>query len=198
VGQASLTVTDNDVAPTPAPTPRVSNLWLDYNTDNVDYSRLEVRIEPDQTEFYVFQEGRLSNKNFPDELAFNIKTNTPGYLVLIERGTSGRMNLIHPASGKVDDARVQGPTRIPAQDDMIFQLNEEGIERLRAVLFTSKERAALLLSHLQTGRGPLFADFEKRLSGVKTSVPNRTDFYTSDVIFTVLPRPTGSASGTKK
>ncbi len=175
----NLTITDNDVpSPTPAPAPRPSNLWDDFNGDHVDRSKLLVAIDPDRTEFRM-----------GEQLSFRVHVGTPGYLVLIEHGTSGKLNLIYPLSGQVDDAYVAGVTRIPRDEEWVYTLDQPGVERLRAILFSSKERAQELLSRLpRPGQGKAFSDVASDLRLVRTSVPLKADFYTSDVIFTALPK----------
>lgn len=71
-----------------------------------------------------------------------------GYLVVLEFGPSGKVNLIHPPTGLVDHAQVRarGVQRLPREDYLLYAPTDPGVEWFRALLFDRREQAEALLS----------------------------------------------------
>jgi hypothetical protein len=182
----TLTVNDNDVAPkptptskpTPVPTPVETNLWDEFNGDHADPSKIQLLMEPDQSAVKI-----------GDQFNFRVQVGAPGYLIIVERGTSGKLNLIYPQSNKVDDAYLAGPTRIPADAEWAYEADQAGNERLKAILFTSKERAGALLDKLpKPNLGVPLVEATRDLKLSRVKVPPTANFYTADLMFAVLDK----------
>lgn len=187
------TVTPVVVKPTPVPTkikpapaPKPSSIWETYNSDNPNPDKVRVRLDPDKTSFAV-----------EEELKFSIDANENGFLVILERGTSGNINLIYPQSSNVADAAVKAgwSLTVPADKNQVYKPDSPGTERIKAILFTSKAMAAALLSKFPKTRSLTRAASKDLKLSVKISNENRppvapasttVPYYTSDIIFEVV------------
>jgi hypothetical protein len=125
-----------------------------------------------------------------EQVRFRTLVGQPGYLVLIEKGTSGKTNLLFPfaeQNGSIDvqQAYTDGskPVDIPGPDQA-FEPDEEGFERVKAILFSTREQAATFLNNFPkagASREVLKRDLQK------VSIKKAT-FYTSDFTFEVSPK----------
>ena len=78
--------------PKPAPVP----VWDLYNTSHADTSKISLLMTPNKAPIKVGEKFR-----------FDANVGTDGYLVILERGVSGKINLLYPMSRKLDDAAVR-------------------------------------------------------------------------------------------
>ncbi len=125
-------------SPTPAKTSGTANagrvgernLWGEYNTDNPNRAALRLIMSPDQS----------TNKK-GERITLAVLAMQPGYLVVMERGTAGDINLIYPDESPVPVAAVAGQ-RITLGT---FVADTEGDERIKAILFTDEESARAVL-----------------------------------------------------
>lgn len=194
---------DNPTPPNPTPVvtpaPKPNTMWETYSADNADPEKVLVSIEPDQTTFAV-----------GEQLTFSVKLGAPGYLVLLERGTSGKVNLLFPADARVETAeRAAGWTMtIPEDKGMAWAPDQPGTERIKALLFTSKEKAEAVLEKFRDKDGKARSLTRNAMSrdlvlvAKKPPVQNNTpdtppskinpvlDFYSSDIIFEIVPAGT--------
>lgn len=154
----------------PAPTFRPT-LWDIYNSDRVDRSKVEVRMIPDKSSAFV-----------GENLSFTTRVGFPGYLVILERGVSGKINCLFPNSNNARDAFVRAGVSIPAEG-FAYAPDAPGTERLRAILFTSKEGANALLRQV-FGKDLQLVQLKNRPAS-SLNAP----FFTSDLLFEVLPQP---------
>lgn len=154
--------------------------WGEWSDFNAKREQLALQMRPDKIDIAVGQ-----------EVAFEVSIATPGYLVVLERGTSGKVNLMFPVEAKIEQARVEAtmpdrPLRLP-NDDLAFAPDAPGLERIRAFWFADQSAAEALLGHFGDGR-----------SLPDASVLRRPDAYslasdgvrTADVLFEVVPPPT--------
>lgn len=193
--KAEAPTTDTPPTPNPAPapvatpTPKPNTIWEMYNADNADPDKVLVSINPNQTTFAV-----------NDQLSFGVKLGAAGYLVLLERGTSGNVNLLFPADAKAETAsRPAGwSMTVPEDKDQAWAPDAAGTERIKALLFTSKELAEALLAKFPATRSLDRKMMSKDLVLVRKAPPANTtdnnkinpppDFYSSDIIFEVVPK----------
>lgn len=117
----------------PAPTPPApDNLWDVYNTDRQDARALNLVLDPNKT---TFRQGS-------DDMTLEAMTGEGGYLVVLEKGTSGNINLLFPEKPNIEAARVAAGESTKVGE---FTAEEAGTENFRAILFASKADAQLLL-----------------------------------------------------
>lgn len=173
---------DNTPAP-PAP-PKPLSVWDQYNSDHPDDSKLQVRINPDKTTFEL-----------GEHLSFVVDVKQSGYLILLERGTSGKVYLRYPETFNVDDSKVQaGWARHVPGEGFEFTCTETGTERIKAILFSNKELADALLQKFPNDADPdkrfLNPDLMKRdlVRVAKPKVQDAIPFYTADVIFEAVEK----------
>lgn len=171
-----------------------SSVWNLLNSDNVERTKVSLMMEPDAG---VIPIGR--------NVSFSVSVGAAGYLLLLEHGTTGRVNLLFPDSGSVAQAHVtRGQViRIPSDAGMAYAPDAEGTERLRAFLFTSESDARAIIDALRSSgagtTGTTGAEFSElvralksrnakdlRLQDVQAS-QGSARFYTSDIIFQVTP-----------
>lgn len=165
-------------------------LWQIFNTDSVDKKMLKMTMNPNQTRVRVGQ-----------RLSFKVQVGAPGYLVIAERGTSGRVNLIYPLDGKTASAKVaQNQVVAIPGGNQAWAPDAPGSERLRAFLFKSPNAAGELLGALSKNKGldfqALSRDLGSRAANSKdlrivgpatTSGPKyQFPYYTSDIHFLVV------------
>ncbi|MBI3925764.1 MAG: caspase family protein [Armatimonadetes bacterium] len=162
-----------------------ASLWEIFNRDRVDRSQLRLEMSPDRSTVRV-----------GDPLTFSVEVGRPGYLLVLEHGVSGKVNLLFPSSRE----RAAGGVRqgevieIPAPR-MAFTPDAPGVERVRALLFDSREEAEPLLAVLDETDNS-FGSFVRRLKARDLKLVSRESqvgagpglpVHTSDVFFQVLP-----------
>lgn len=163
-----------------------NSLWDLYSSDQADSKRILLSITPDETTLAVNQ-----------KVKFRADIGQNGYLILLNRGVSGNVNLLYPESGKVDDAAVKkGKALVLPEDGADYYPDRPGTERLKAVLFTSKELAADFLSkfNAESKNGTRSVHWvrlrdvkmSKRLRGPAAQTRGDKPFYTSDVMCEVV------------
>lgn len=173
-----------DPKPDPKPMPPMpSSLWELYNKDRPDPASVQALLTPD-----------TATNKIGDKLTLTAQVGRAGYLVVIERGTSGSVNLLFPEKPQVDAAKTAGgPITLG-----VFRPDQEGDERVKAILFEKEEDAKALLDAFGSG-------MKTRSVSRKTmrSVPIRKSkdlvrvkqdpspsggfgFYTSDIQFEVV------------
>ncbi len=156
-----------DTTPKPALT-----FWDFFNGDNVNRSQVELTMSP-----------RSSTVKVGESVAFFATVGGSGYLVLLEKGTSGNINLLYPTSNDADDARMEAGKvkRIPPQG-FHFEPDAPGVERLRALLLTSREATQQLLDSFRKSRSVTRSGLSKDL---RVKPDPQSTAYTSDLIFEV-------------
>jgi hypothetical protein len=109
----------------------------------------------------------------------------PGYMVIVELGTSGRINLLYPHSLQAADALVVAGkvVNIP-EGEYDFTPDTPGKERVKAILFEAEDKCAALLGKFDADlKIPSVSEAQKRdLVRVQ-----RSSFYTSDINFEAVP-----------
>lgn len=158
--------------PPPPEKPVASNLWELFHADQADPSRLSLAMAPDRSALAV-----------GEKLRFTVQIGTPGYLVLLEHGVSGKIQRLYPLSNNLEAARVNpGKVEIPGSQQA-FAPDRPGVERVRAFLLESPEEARQLLEAYQTVDGADYQAFARCLEGREvTPGPNR---WTSELNFEV-------------
>ncbi len=164
-------VTINAAAP-----PAKSTLWDDYNRDRVDASQLFLSMNPNLTSISVGQ---------PVEFSATVAGH--GYLIILEKGTSGNINLLYPADVTAATAAVVLglARRIPA-DGFSYAPDAAGTERIRAILLSSADAAQKLLDSFAKSRSVSRGLWARDLVEVPTVA---APAYTSDFTFEVVPKP---------
>jgi len=172
----------------PAASSLSSNLWEIFNRDRVDRSRLEITMQPNTTSVRVNEEG----------FRFSTRVEDTGYLVIVEHGVSGRINLLFPRDGNVQSAYVLAGQTVsfPVDPDEECFANTQGHERVRAMLFSASDvpdriiKAVLDSNGSGADAGSGYEDLVRRMKRdivtrpVGQSIP---PFYTSDIVFEVGP-----------
>ena len=159
-------------APTPEPQHTV---WDEYSADHADSSRVTVLMDPNRTEV-------TANMTHLHIVATAL---VPGYMVIVELGTSGRINLLYPHSLQAADALVVAGkvVNIP-EGEYDFTPDTPGKERVKAILFEAEDKCAALLGKFDADlKIPSVSEAQKRdLVRVQ-----RSSFYTSDINFEAVP-----------
>lgn len=155
---------------------KTSSLWDAYNADHANPFGLLLSMNPNQTTVAV-----------NDKLAFTINVGTDGYLLILEHGVSGNVNLLYPASGKIDDAMAKSGqvVTIPADPTQAYAPDTAGTERIKAMLFSSKEAAAALLASLPKSLSLPYT----QMRSLPASAAEQSKFVTSDITFEVVAAP---------
>ncbi len=144
--------------PPPANQTVASNLWEVFHADRPDPSRLSLAMEPNRSALAV-----------GDKLRFTVNVHSPGYLVLLEHGVSGKVQRLFPLSNQLEAARVQpGKIEIPGPAEA-FAPDRPGVERVRAFLLESPEDARELLDAYQTVDGADYQAFARALEGIQAT-----------------------------
>ncbi len=188
---------DASPSPTPpTPNPKPSTLFDLYNRENRNTDQIQVTMTPNLTPVSV-----------KAKFKFQVKVGATGALVMMERGTSGRINLLFPRSGKADDAAVTAgqtlfiPTKDPVTSEQkAYVADTAGTERVKAFLFAQPEQAEEVLRQfgvgVNAGLGLTFAMAKTRdLVEVSDPAPEpgpqpkpspQADVYTSEIQFEVV------------
>jgi hypothetical protein len=155
-----------DVKPTPGRT-----VWDDFNEDRTDASQFSLTMTPGLNAIKV-------GKKFH----FEVKSAQSGWLVLLEKDTDGKVYLLAPKGGNLNSGRVSADSvvRLPMTSGRDYMADARGIERVKAILFTSEENArALVKAFPADGVEP-----RKMRRIVETDSP-RQSFYTFGLTFEV-------------
>lgn len=164
-------------APAPTPAPKPSTLWDELNGENADPSKVQVSLSVNKTTLQV-----------GDRIRFQVKVGVPGYLVLLEKGTSGKLAIQHPYNnGKpltADMAAVQAGAvvSIPGPDEE-FELGDPGTEYLKAILFPTKETAQAFIAKFPAEGGT-----RDTLRDLKRVQMPKLKKYTADLVFEVVEK----------
>lgn len=169
-------------APDPPAPSGGGDAWAAFNRDQVDPGRLDLSMRPGRSTVAV-----------GDLLSFTIRTGMDGYLVVAERGVSGNINLLYPRAPDVEAARVSAGEAITIPHaGHAYSPDRPGTERVRALLFGSRDEAAAFLGAFRAAPSDL-ASFVRAMKGrdlrlVPTARGMGGGTYTADVFFQVLPR----------
>jgi hypothetical protein len=162
---------------TTAPPPQ--DVWSLYNTSRPDPSAIDLRMQPEATTL-------LRNT---DVIHLTARVQRTGYLVVLERGTSGTLNRLYPSSPEPVSV-TQGKTIELGS----FTAEQIGTERIKAILFKSKGAAAKLLAAFDASgkidlsrAGGKGLDFTDSSSSVSASGSTPVEFATDDLMFEVVP-----------
>lgn len=159
-----------------------SDAWAVFNRDRVEPGRLDLAMKP-----------AASTMAVGDLLSFTVRVGSDGYLVLVERGVSGRVNLLFPSRPDVSMAAVRaGQTVAVPSAGKAFSPDRPGTERVRALLFGSRAEAQAFLSAFEAAPSE-FQDFVGAMRGRDlrlVDAPSRDaggGTWTADVFFQVVP-----------
>ena len=98
-----------------------------------------------------------------------------GWLVLLEKDTDGKVYLLVPRGGNLDGAKVAANSvvRLPFNAGNSYSADAPGVERVKAILFTSRENAqALVGAFPQEGVEP------RKMRRITESASPRQSFFT--------------------
>ena len=156
----------------PKPEPPRRNIWDEFNEDNTEPSALELLMSP--------------NKNLvkvKEKFVFEAKIgDSDGYLVLLDRDVDGKVYLLFPKSGTLEDAKVKANStvRLPANASSKYDADTAGNERVKAILFTSEANAQALLTAFPKEGAEL-----RKMRRIQEVAVERKPFYTSTLSFGV-------------
>jgi len=171
-----------DPKPDPKPNPKVDpkpdnkpepkrTVWDDFNEDRTEASQFSLVMTPGQNAFAIGQ-----------KFHFEVKSAQSGWLVLLEKDTDGKVYLLTPRDGNSATGKVNANTtvRLPMDAGHDYTTDARGVERVKAILFTSEENAqALIKAFPADGVEP-----RKMRRILETSSP-RQAFYTFGLTFEV-------------
>ncbi|MDF2441274.1 MAG: hypothetical protein JWN98_2258, partial [Abditibacteriota bacterium] len=165
---------------TPSPVAKAGATWGEWSGFNVRRDRFNVQMRPDKIDVPVGQ-----------QVVFELSIAAPGYMVVLERGTNGKVNLVFPPGARIEQARVstttpESPLRVPA-DTRAFVPDAPDLKRIRAYWFADQSAAETLLRHFAGGRSLPDAAELRRPDTVSLSGEG---VFTSDVLFEVVPPAT--------
>jgi len=171
--------------PIPAPKPNTEfTLEQVLDADRVDPRMLSLRMNPNKTTVTIGEQFSFTISVGP----FSANRNEGAYLVVVEKGTSGRLKMWLPESLNTDEARVTASTsvEIPEKDHAFQAGPPEGAERLKAFLFTSRANAEAFISKFRTAPREQGADRKQLRDLFKVSRVKVEQFYTADLTFQVM------------
>lgn len=178
----TLVFDTNEGTPPPAPQPAPVPVWNLYNTSHADASKVALLMTPNKAPIKV-----------GDKFRFDTTIGTDGYLLILERGVSGKINLLYPMSRKLEDAQVKaGQTvSVPPQKELAITNDRPGTEYVKAILFTRDVPAVDLLKKFSAPEGNGFAtlDMGTRALGQRSRdfiMVSADDWFTSDITMQVL------------
>ncbi len=161
-----------DPKPEPKPQPK-RTLWDDFNEDSSSPDQLELEMRPNRStlrrgEAFTFQ-ARIGSAE--------------GWLVLLDKDTDGKVYLISPHGNDIDAGKVGANTivRLPSVAGKSYAADAAGSERVKAILFTSRERAEALIKAFP----PDGAEPRKLRRIIEVDSPARQPFYTYSLTFGV-------------
>lgn len=153
--------------------PVASNLWELFHADAPDPKRMSLQMEPNRSALSV-----------GEKLRFTVDVRTPGYLVLLEHGVSGKVQRLFPLTNQLEAAQVKpGRIDIPGPE-LAFSPDRPGVERVRAFLLESPEEARQLLDAYDMVEGADYAAFARALEGF-SSPATGAGRWTSELNFEV-------------
>lgn len=159
--------------------PDTDKKWDVYHNQNVDPTQIILELAPNNTTLTV-------NKDL-----FALKATvgkSDGYLVILERGTSGNINLLFPRDASVASSQVKAGqlVAIPGPGKQ-FACDKAGHEFVKAIIFKTEAGAKALLD-LFAGQHVIEASGLRRdIFMVDTGTDDSSvGFYTSDVAFEVV------------
>lgn len=165
------------VAAAPKPVP----IWDLYQSQQEDPTALQLSVNPNTIPV------RVGNK-----FQLVCKAGLDGYLLVIERGVSGKVNLWFPLSGKIDDAKVGAGQQItiPSNPQKRLVNDRAGMEYGKALLFANTDAGRKLAGELlQRFR----AEIGTPEGNPRLFVPGRDwaevsffDWYSADIAMNVL------------
>ena len=164
--------------------PTFHTLWDDYPTDRTDPKKLSISVEP-----------KLSTATVDtDRFRIRVKVGRPGYLAVLEWGTSGSVNLLYPEKTDADSSLVPAgqDVRLPSEDED-FLCDRPGRERMKAILFSSKDGIDALLKLFQRTRTLKGGGYGP---DVTESPARGMAFLTADVSFQAVPAGKKPIAGT--
>jgi hypothetical protein len=158
-----------------------SNLWDEINADNFDPAKLKLTLVPNKTTITV-----------GEEIKFQAVVGEAGYLVIFEKGTSGKMNIIFPLP-QDEDGKVPGTVEhaavsksvVSIPDGKIFKAytaDTAGTEYLKALLFPDKQMAETFLTNFPAGGAT-----REQLRDLQRVRVTKVKLFTSDITFEVVP-----------
>jgi hypothetical protein len=194
--------------PPPPPPDKKTNLWDEFNGDYANPSMILMKMIPDSAQAIV----NKTEIQFTAAVGNYDTTKYDAFLVIVERGTSGKYQRLFPMTNTVGDARVT-PNRnilIPTEPNERFVPDAQGFERIKAILYltpkkgTVPERVQYLMTDIpsirdvSTGeksglsRAALQEVLSRRDLRLTTKKEEKEQFYTSDIQFEVVG--TGTAA----
>ncbi len=163
---------DPKVEPKPDNKPEPKRtVWDDFNEDHTVAAQFSLSMAPAQNSVKVGQ-----------TFHFEVKSAQSGWLVLLEKDTDGKVYLLSPRDGKLANGQIDGSAgvRLPRDAGRDYSADARGVERVKAILFTSEENAlALIKAFPADGVEP-----RKMRRILEVSSP-RESFYTFGLTFEV-------------
>jgi len=157
--------------------------WDVYHGQNVDAAKIKIELDPNDTTFFVKKSLFAINATVG---------NTGGYLVMLERGTSGEIKMIFPKDLVTASAKVTpGQTVSYPGQEKKFACDAPGHEFIKAILFANESGVNALLDVFRKVNGPQLDGRALSRSKDIFVVDTHTNvssvgFYTSDVTFEVV------------
>lgn len=160
-----------DPKPDNKPEPR-RTVWDDFNEDRTEASQFSLSMTPARNSVKIGQTFHMEAKIGGQS----------GWLVLLEKDTDGKVYLLAPRGGNLNNGRVTANSlvRLPMDPVRDFTVDARGIERVKAILFTSEENALALVKAFPTEG----VDPRKMRRILETESP-RQSFYTFGLTFEV-------------
>ena len=90
-----------------------------------------------------------------EKFVLHTKVGANGYLLLLEYGVSGKVRLLSPTNGTLEEAqvKVKQTLRFPRNTANSYSANKPGTERVKAVLLPSRVEAEALRNAVTEGSG---------------------------------------------
>lgn len=168
-------------APVPPPAPARHTVWEQYNGGSVDPKLLLLAMSVNRSPLRV-----------GDHFTMRAAAGRQGYLVVVELGVSGHMNLLYPEKPSAEAAKVEAGQTIAFPADQDFMADRPGLESVRALLFPSPDLAQHLLQLFANGGSIALSSFERAAQRDLVRVPRDITYYASDATFEVAE---GAAKG---
>jgi hypothetical protein len=160
-----------DPKPDQKPEPK-RTVWDDFNEDRSDTAHFNLKMDPAKSAVKVGEKF-----HFEATIGGN-----SGWLVLLEKDTDGKVYLLSPRDGDLKSARVYAETtvRLPMASGHDYAADAHGVERIKAILFTSQDNARALINAF-----PADGAEPRKLRRIEEVSSTRETFFTFGLTFEV-------------
>lgn len=162
--------------PGPDPTPP--------NPPSMSLDKLYALSAPDPSKIKLLMTPEMSPVKVGQQVKFRVEAGMDGYLLLIGRDPSGKLEILYPVQNEVKASKVTAGSviTVPGASDEAMTPDTVGTDGLKAILFSSQGAAEAMLKSFGGGTMSM-KDADKAWKTVKVKTG---PFYTSELITQIV------------